>query len=216
MALGCTWLSLRLLPLELRLIPAALDTCASPAARRAALHCNHRWALDGCDPASYAGVLWCFGGCSSPSLPFVAAARPIKCMHLSGLSNCDVANVALQPGNCVLSLTRVCPPPIYRPVRCTQGQPRHPHQRQPGAAQHGGACAPPAPGGLRSAAGLTVWLQGAQSVMCNVMLCKMRRQASLPNFRAEDTSHPADKMCKWAGLHVRVLPTTKCKVMSPR
>ncbi len=30
---------------------------------RAALHCNHRWALDGCDPASYAGILWCFGGC---------------------------------------------------------------------------------------------------------------------------------------------------------
>lgn len=28
---------------------------------RAALHCNHKWALDGGDPASYAGVLWCFG-----------------------------------------------------------------------------------------------------------------------------------------------------------
>ena len=37
---------------------------------RAALHVNHRWALDGCDPASYAGVLWCFGerapGSSAP------------------------------------------------------------------------------------------------------------------------------------------------------
>lgn len=41
----------------LHLPPApALAPC-----HRAALHCNHRWALDGCDPASYAGVLWCFG-----------------------------------------------------------------------------------------------------------------------------------------------------------
>ena len=29
------------------------------AALEAALHLNHRFALDGCDPCSYGGVLWC-------------------------------------------------------------------------------------------------------------------------------------------------------------
>lgn len=27
----------------------------------AACHVNHRYALDGCDPCSYGGILWCFG-----------------------------------------------------------------------------------------------------------------------------------------------------------
>jgi deoxyribodipyrimidine photo-lyase len=41
---------------------ALLGWCASPAAAlRATLHLNHRFALDGCDPASYGGVLWCYG-----------------------------------------------------------------------------------------------------------------------------------------------------------
>jgi len=31
-----------------------------------ALHCNHKYALDGCDPASYGGVLWCFGQFDGP------------------------------------------------------------------------------------------------------------------------------------------------------
>ncbi len=31
------------------------------AAIAAACHVNHRYALDGCDPCSYGGILWCFG-----------------------------------------------------------------------------------------------------------------------------------------------------------
>ncbi|KAK3283224.1 hypothetical protein CYMTET_9069, partial [Cymbomonas tetramitiformis] len=31
-----------------------------------ALELNHRYALDGCDPASYGGVLWCFGAFDGP------------------------------------------------------------------------------------------------------------------------------------------------------
>ena len=31
-----------------------------------ALEINHRFALDGGDPCSYSGVLWCFGGFDSP------------------------------------------------------------------------------------------------------------------------------------------------------
>ena len=41
---------------------APLLWAPSPAAALSfTLHLNHKWALDGCDPASYAGVLWCFG-----------------------------------------------------------------------------------------------------------------------------------------------------------
>jgi deoxyribodipyrimidine photo-lyase len=45
---------------------APLGWAPSPAAALAwTLHLNHKFALDGCDPCSYAGVLWCFGqvGC---------------------------------------------------------------------------------------------------------------------------------------------------------
>lgn len=46
---------------------AFLGWTPSPqAALSALLHANHRWALDGCDPASYSGVLWCFGMFDSP------------------------------------------------------------------------------------------------------------------------------------------------------
>jgi deoxyribodipyrimidine photolyase len=41
---------------------ALLPWAASPQqALAAALHLNHKYALDGCDPCSYSGVLWCFG-----------------------------------------------------------------------------------------------------------------------------------------------------------
>lgn len=33
---------------------------------RHALHCNDKYALDGCDPCSVGGVLWCFGLFDSP------------------------------------------------------------------------------------------------------------------------------------------------------
>ncbi|KAG2425702.1 hypothetical protein HXX76_013544 [Chlamydomonas incerta] len=38
------------------------------------LHLNHRFALDGCDPASYGGVLWCFGLFDGPKDP---ASTPV-------------------------------------------------------------------------------------------------------------------------------------------
>jgi hypothetical protein len=41
---------------------ALLPWAAAPQEALAlALHLNHRHALDGCDPCSYSGVLWCFG-----------------------------------------------------------------------------------------------------------------------------------------------------------
>ena len=49
---------------------ALLRWAPSPqAALSAALHLNHRYALDGCDPCSYAGVLWCFGLYDAPKAP---------------------------------------------------------------------------------------------------------------------------------------------------
>lgn len=46
---------------------ALLPWLPSPLeALQAALHLNHLFALDGCDPASYGGVLWCFGLFDSP------------------------------------------------------------------------------------------------------------------------------------------------------
>ena len=29
-------------------------------------HLNHKYALDGCDPCSYGGILWCFGQFDGP------------------------------------------------------------------------------------------------------------------------------------------------------
>lgn len=46
---------------------ALLQWSGSPqAALGRLLHLNHRYALDGCDPASYGGVLWCFGQFDGP------------------------------------------------------------------------------------------------------------------------------------------------------
>ncbi|KAG2452956.1 hypothetical protein HYH02_002293 [Chlamydomonas schloesseri] len=54
---------------------APLGWCASPQeALSTVLHLNHRYALDGCDPASYGGVLWCFGLFDGPKDP---ASTPI-------------------------------------------------------------------------------------------------------------------------------------------
>ena len=39
---------------------ALLPWVADPeAALRMTCHLNHKYALDGCDPCSYAGILWC-------------------------------------------------------------------------------------------------------------------------------------------------------------
>ena len=46
---------------------AFLGWSATPAdALSLALDLNDRFALDGCDPASYAGVAWCFGWADGP------------------------------------------------------------------------------------------------------------------------------------------------------
>jgi deoxyribodipyrimidine photo-lyase len=59
---------------------AFLHWTASPLeALDMALRLNHRFALDGCDPASYGGVLWCFGLFDGPkearSTPVSGALR---------------------------------------------------------------------------------------------------------------------------------------------
>jgi photolyase PhrII len=59
---------------------AFLDWTASPQeALRLALDLNHRYALDGRDPASYGGILWCFGLFDrpfTPELPVRGTLRP--------------------------------------------------------------------------------------------------------------------------------------------
>jgi deoxyribodipyrimidine photo-lyase len=42
-------------------------------AYRALEHLNNRWALDGRDPSSYSGILWCFGLFDRPWAP----SRPV-------------------------------------------------------------------------------------------------------------------------------------------
>jgi hypothetical protein len=54
---------------------AVLRWCASvDASIRTTLHLNHRFALDGCDPCSYAGVLWAHGLFDTPK---AAAGTPV-------------------------------------------------------------------------------------------------------------------------------------------
>ncbi|KXZ50650.1 PHR2 protein [Gonium pectorale] len=57
---------------------AFLGWCASPReALAAAVRLNHRYALDGCDPASYGGILWCFGLFDGPK---EASSTPVSGM----------------------------------------------------------------------------------------------------------------------------------------
>ena len=44
-----------------------------------ALDINHRFALDGCNPASYAGVLWCFGTFDGPKGPERPVTGMLRC-----------------------------------------------------------------------------------------------------------------------------------------
>mmetsp|Transcript_38364 Transcript_38364/g.80593 ORF Transcript_38364/g.80593 Transcript_38364/m.80593 type:complete len:726 (-) Transcript_38364:259-2436(-) len=53
-------------------------TRSPQAALSTTLHLNHRFALDGCDPCSYGGVLWCFGlfdGPKGPERPVCGSLR---------------------------------------------------------------------------------------------------------------------------------------------
>ena len=82
------------------------DLCARCVRRAcsAALHCNHRWALDGCDPASYAGVLWCFGkqlrnsGTCCPAAPVLVACLlcwPCGWQTWNSLQACNCSHLLL-------------------------------------------------------------------------------------------------------------------------
>ena len=46
---------------------ALLPWVSSPeGALKMAVHLNHKFALDGCNPCSYSGILWCFGQFDAP------------------------------------------------------------------------------------------------------------------------------------------------------
>ncbi|MDF3069046.1 MAG: photolyase FAD-binding protein [Polyangiaceae bacterium] len=53
-------------------------TASPEAARRALVDLNHRYALDGRDPASYGGLYWCLGLFDRPFLPEVAVLGAVR------------------------------------------------------------------------------------------------------------------------------------------
>ena len=64
---------------------AFLDWAATPAeALRLALDLNHRLALDGRDPASYGGILWCFGLFDRPFEPEQPIRGTVRPRPLAG------------------------------------------------------------------------------------------------------------------------------------
>lgn len=88
---------------------AFLDWTDTPReALRLALDINHRYALDGRDPASYGGVLWCFGLFDrpfTPELPIRGTVRPREVTrHAERL---DVEEWAEHINRCSFSPTRV-------------------------------------------------------------------------------------------------------------
>lgn len=88
---------------------AFVDWTESPAeALRLALDLNHRYALDGQDPASYGGILWCFGLFDrpfAPDLPVRGAVRPREvAQHAARL---DVGEWARHVDRPVFAATRV-------------------------------------------------------------------------------------------------------------
>jgi hypothetical protein len=71
---------------------ALLPWLATPdAAIAAACHLNHRFALDGCDPCSYGGILWCFGLFDKPlgaeSTPVFGVLRRMTTASLASRLN---------------------------------------------------------------------------------------------------------------------------------
>ena len=51
---------------------------SAETALKQTIHLNHKYALDGCDPSSYGGILWCFGQFDGPKgtnfSPLIAAS----------------------------------------------------------------------------------------------------------------------------------------------
>jgi hypothetical protein len=68
---------------------AFLGWLATPdEAIAAACHVNHKFALDGCDPCSYGGILWCFGLFDQPKCPeSTPVSGVLRRMPTSGLTN---------------------------------------------------------------------------------------------------------------------------------
>ena len=77
-----------------------LPWVSSPeGALKMAVHLNHKFALDGCNPCSYSGILWCFGQFDAPkgedtSLHVFAASSSMKAFrpYLQLLSYLGLAN----------------------------------------------------------------------------------------------------------------------------
>ena len=77
-----------------------LPWVSSPeGALKMAVHLNHKFALDGCNPCSYSGILWCFGQFDAPKGEFPLPDCPccilqVKAcrLYLQPLSCCGPAN----------------------------------------------------------------------------------------------------------------------------
>ena len=57
----------------------------------ATCHLNHKYALDGCDPCSYGGILWCYGLFDKPM------GEPSCCSRASH-ALCQLSNAVHVPG----------------------------------------------------------------------------------------------------------------------
>ena len=55
----------------------------------ATCHVNHKYALDGCDPCSYGGILWCFGLFDKPmGVPLLSLLYMQLCIDLPCSNGC--------------------------------------------------------------------------------------------------------------------------------
>lgn len=63
------------------------------------VYLNHKYALDGCDPCSYSGILWCYGVLS------VLSCMPCCCCYHSckWCCCCCICLLRLQAGCCCMS-----------------------------------------------------------------------------------------------------------------
>lgn len=56
----------------------------------ATCHVNHKYALDGCDPCSYGGILWCFGLFDKPmGVPLS------RLLHMHLCASCSAAKLTM-------------------------------------------------------------------------------------------------------------------------
>ena len=58
----------------------------------ATCHVNHKYALDGCDPCSYGGILWCFGLFDKPMGVLLSTLlHMLLCRFPAAKSSCPAA-----------------------------------------------------------------------------------------------------------------------------